>query len=87
LPTQDEVNRWDDAQRARGHVMVRPLPRASVIRRRLEQRGYQVALNHHDSTGQWVAVAVVRDAHLVVARGSSQVEALEALAGELGVVL
>ena len=31
LPTQDEINRWDDIQRAKGYEMVRVIPREEYI--------------------------------------------------------
>ncbi len=86
LPTQEEINRWDDHQRATGRQMVRVLSRKEVIRRRLERAGYR------EIETRWVipmeeakAYALSPSGKWFVGFGESEVEALADLAGELGV--
>ena len=47
LPTQDEINRWDDAQRARGYEMVRVIPREEYIDLTLNRKGYHVETSEY----------------------------------------
>jgi len=86
LPTQAEINRWDDAQRAKGYEMVRVIPREEYIDLVLNRKGYHVESAKWQ--GVWTAY-VIGDRLGVVcqAHGKNRLEALEALAGELGVSL
>ena len=84
LPTQDEINRWDDAQRARGYEMVRVIPREEYIDLVLNRKGYHIETSEH--RGTWTAYFIGDRLGVVCkARGKTRLEALEALAGELGV--
>ena len=84
LPTQDEINRWDDAQRARGYEMVRVIPREEYIDLVLNRKGYHIETSEH--RGTWTAYFIGDRLGVVCkACGKTRLEALEALAGELGV--
>ena len=84
LPTQDEINRWDDAQRARGYEMVRVIPREEYIDLALDRKGYHVETSEY--RGTWTAYVIGDRLEVICkARGKTRLEALEALAGELGV--
>jgi hypothetical protein len=86
LPTQDEINRWDDIQRAKGYEMVRVRPREEYIDLTLNRKGYHVETSEWN--GVWTAYLIGGRLGVVCqASGKSRLEALEALAGELGVSL
>ena len=86
LPTQDEINRWDDAQRARGYEMVRVIPREEYIDLVLNRKGYHIETSEH--RGTWTAYFIGDRLGVVCkAHGKTRLEALEALAGELGVTV
>jgi len=86
LPTQDEINRWDDAQRARGYEMVRVIPREEYIDLALDRKGYHVETSEY--RGTWTAYVIGDRLEVICkARGKTRLEALEALAGELGLSL
>lgn len=60
LPTQDEINRWDDHQRAAGHQMVRVLPSKKATQRCLEA-AEPIKVELYQASGGWVALIVGMD--------------------------
>ncbi|MCX7602416.1 MAG: hypothetical protein N2Z75_10820, partial [Meiothermus sp.] len=77
---QDEINRWDDAQRARGHEMVRVVDVETTLERLLEAHNCTLSVTREWHVG-WAAAGDCKVTGIArfVAYGPTRHEAMKQL--------